>query len=209
MAARVGGCGTPPGGSTRLGEPGFGCVVLAAGEGRRFGGAKQIALLDGRPLLDLVLDAALGVPALDPVVVVLGAWAAAVREAVDLSSVTVVEALDWSEGQAASLRAGVEALGSVSAAVVLLADMPFVTPQVIAASMDHFTSTVDAVRTLYGGRPGHPVVLGRRVLARVPGLRGDVGARAVMQDVRVREWEAGHLCDPTDIDTPDQLEVSA
>jgi CTP:molybdopterin cytidylyltransferase MocA len=184
-------------------------VVLAAGEGRRFGGAKQIALWRGQPLLEWVLDAALGVPALDPVVVVLGAWAAEVRAAVDLSSVVVVEASDWDEGQAASLRAGVAALGSVDAAVVLLADMPFVSSQVVAASIDHFSPRVDAVRTMYGGRPGHPVVLGSRVLARVPSLRGDVGARAVLEDVRVREWEAGHLCDPTDIDTPDQLEVSA
>ena len=198
-----------PEGSTRLGELKFGCVVLAAGEGRRFGGAKQVAILDGRPLLDHVLDAVLGVPALWPVVVVLGAWAAEVRAAVDLSEVTVVEAPDWSEGQAASLRAGVAALDSVDAAVVLLGDMPFVTAQVVAASIDHFSARVDAVRTLYDGRPGHPVVLGSRVLARVPSLRGDVGARAVFEDVRVREWEAGHLCDPTDIDTPDQLEVSA
>jgi CTP:molybdopterin cytidylyltransferase MocA len=192
-----------------LAELSFGCVVLAAGEGRRFGGVKQVALLDGRPLLEFVLDAALGVPALWPVVVVLGAHAAAVRDAVDLSEVVVIEAPDWSEGQAASLRAGVAALGQVDAAVVLLGDMPYVTAQVVAASLDHFSARVDAVRTVYGGRPGHPVVLGRRVLERVPSLRGDVGARAVLEDVRVREWEAGHLCDPTDIDTPDQLEVSA
>src|SRR5581483_4041463 len=152
----------PPGGSTRLGEPRFGAVVLAAGAGRRFGGAKQIAAWRGRPLLEWVLDAALGVPALEPVVVVLGAHAAAVRAAVDLSEVTVVEALDWEEGQAASLRAGVAALGDVSAAVVLLGDMPLISAQVVAGAVDRFSERCDAVRTTYGGRPGHPVVLGRR-----------------------------------------------
>ena len=45
------------------------------------------------------------------------------------------------------------------------------------------------------------------MLDRVPELRGDVGARELLLDARVREWEAGHLCDPTDIDTPEQLEV--
>lgn len=185
----------------------FGCVVLAAGAGTRFGGAKQVALLRGRPLLEWVLDAALGVPALDPLVVVLGAYAAAVQTAVDLSEVTVVQAPDWEEGQAASLRAGVAAVGDVDAAVVLLGDMPFVTPQVVAGALDHWSARCDAVRTMYDGRPGHPVVLGRSVLDRVPGLRGDVGARELLPGVRVREWEAGHLCDPTDVDTREQLEV--
>ena len=69
-----------------------GAIVLAAGAGRRFGGAKQIALWRGRPLLAWALDAALGAAALRPVVVVLGAHAAAVREVVDLSDVLVAEA---------------------------------------------------------------------------------------------------------------------
>ncbi len=109
----------------------------------------------------------------------------------------------------ASLRAGVAALGDVSAAAVLLGDMPGVTPQVVAGAVDRFSERVDAVRTCYSGVPGHPVVLGRRVLDLVDGLRGDVGARDLLANMRVRSWEAGHLCDPTDIDTREQLEVLA
>jgi molybdenum cofactor cytidylyltransferase len=185
-----------------LGEVAF--IVLAAGAGRRFGGPKQLAPLAGKPLLQHAVDAA---P--DPLTVVLGAHADAVRAAVDLDGVDVVVCDDWEEGQAASLRAGVAAVGSVDAAVVLLGDMPFVTPQVIAGAVDHLTERWDAVRTLYGGAPGHPVVLGRRVLKAVPGLRGDVGARDLLHSFRVCQWEAGHLCDPADIDTREQLEVVA
>ncbi|HZU40505.1 MAG TPA: nucleotidyltransferase family protein [Solirubrobacteraceae bacterium] len=190
-----------------MAEPRIGCVILAAGEGRRFGGPKQVALWRGRPLLAWVLDAALSVPALDPVVVVLGAHAGAVRAAVDLSAVACVEVAGWEEGQAASLRAGVAAAGDVDACAVLLGDMPGVSAQVIAGALDRFAPGVDAVRTVYGGIPGHPVVLGRRVLERVPELRGDVGARELLAAARVRTWEAGHLCMATDIDTPEQLEV--
>jgi molybdenum cofactor cytidylyltransferase len=185
-----------------LGEIAF--IVLAAGAGRRFGGPKQLAQLAGRPLLQHVVDSA---P--DPLTVVLGAHAEAVRAAVDFDGVDVVVCDGWEEGQAASLRAGVAAVGSVDAAVVLLGDMPFVTPQVIAGAADHLTARWDAVRTLYRGVPGHPVVLGRRVLDAVPGLRGDVGARDLLRSFRVRQWEAGHLCDPADIDTREQLEVIA
>jgi molybdenum cofactor cytidylyltransferase len=185
-----------------LGDLAF--IVLAAGAGRRFGGPKQLAPLAGRPLLQHVVDAA---P--DPLTVVLGAHVDQVRGAVDLDGVDVVICEGWREGQAASLRAGVEAVGRVDAAVVLLGDMPFVTPQVIAGAVDHLSGRWDAVRTLYSGAPGHPVVLGRRVLDAVGDLRGDLGARDLLRAFRVRGWEAGHLCDPTDIDTREQLEVAS
>ena len=92
-------------------EPEIGGIVLAAGEGKRFGGPKQVAVLDGRPLLEHAVRAMLAVPALDPVVVVLGAHADAVREQVDLSGVDVVVCDRWADGQSASLQAGVAALG--------------------------------------------------------------------------------------------------
>jgi molybdenum cofactor cytidylyltransferase len=191
------------------GAPRLGCVLLAAGAGRRFGGPKQIALWRGAPLLEWALDAALGVPALHPIVVVLGAHRDEVAISVDLSPADVVYAPDWEDGQSASLRAGVAALGAVDGAVVLLADMPFVTAQVVAGVIDHHGSGCDVVRAVYEGQPGHPVLLGRAALARVPELSGDVGARALFAHLRVRDWEAGHLCDPMDIDTRTQLEAIA
>jgi CTP:molybdopterin cytidylyltransferase MocA len=179
-----------------------GCIVLAAGAGRRFGGPKQLAVLDGRPLIAHVVELA---RPYEPVVV-LGAHAAEVRPAVTGARVVVCE--DWAEGQAASLRAGVAALGpGVAWALVLLADQPFLTREVLGGVVAARGDDVDAVRATYGGVPGHPVLLGRAVLDAVPDLRGDVGARDLLARFRVRTWEAGHLCDPTDIDTPDQLEV--
>ncbi|HEX8103224.1 MAG TPA: NTP transferase domain-containing protein, partial [Solirubrobacteraceae bacterium] len=113
-----------------------GALVLAAGEGRRFGGPKQLALVGGVPVLEHVLRAVRGVPALGPRVLVLGARADVVREGVDTAGFAVVVARDWAEGQSASLRAGVAALGDVDAALVLLGDQPFITPPVVAGVLD-------------------------------------------------------------------------
>jgi CTP:molybdopterin cytidylyltransferase MocA len=184
----------------------IGGLVLAAGEGRRFGATKQLAPLRGRPLLSHAVEHMLSVPALDPIVVVLGHDAAAVRAGVpELDDVEVVVAEDWREGQAASLRAGVRALGDVDAAVVMLGDMPFVTPQVIAAALDVDDRFHDALQTTYHGVPGHPVLLTRRLLDRVGELEGDAGFRALLPGRRVKRFEAGHLADPTDIDTREEL----
>ena len=145
----------------------IGGVVLAAGGASRFGSPKQLAELDGRPLLQHAVDAMLAVPAIDPVVVVLGAEAARVRDAVDFGEARTVECADWQEGMAASLRCGVEAVGDCDWVLVTLGDQPRVTPQVIAAVMDHADSApvgTAAVRATYDGVPGHPVALGRAIL---------------------------------------------
>lgn len=183
-------------------------LVLAAGAGRRFGGPKQLALLGGRPLLEHALAAVTAVEGLDRVVVVLGARAGEVLAAVDLHGAEPVVCEGWGEGQAASLRAGVAAVGDTGAVLVALGDQPFITPHVITGVLDRRAAPYAAVRATYHGVPGHPVLLERAVLDRVPGLRGDVGARDLLGDLAVREWECAHLCDPTDIDTPEQLEVS-
>jgi molybdenum cofactor cytidylyltransferase len=182
----------------------IGGLVLAAGEGRRFGATKQLAPLDGRPLLGHVVEHVLAVPALDPVVVVLGHDADAVRAGVpELAAARVVVAPDWADGQSASLRAGVAALGDVEAALVMLGDLPFVTPAVIAGVAG--LAGHAAARACYGGVPGHPVLLGRELLDRVGELSGDTGFAPLLDGVRVQRFEAGHLADPTDIDTREEL----
>jgi molybdenum cofactor cytidylyltransferase len=189
-------------------EPEIGGLVLAAGEGRRFGGPKQLAALNGRPLLEHAVLVMLAVPAISPVVVVLGAHAGEIRQRVDLHGAEVVVAEDWAEGQSASLRAGVAALGDVEAAVITLGDQPFISPEAIGGILDH-AGRFDAVRATYDGVPGHPVLLERRLLDLVPGLSGDVGARELLAGAHVRDW-ACDVGSPTDIDTPERLaEVQA
>jgi molybdenum cofactor cytidylyltransferase len=180
-------------------------IVLAAGAGRRFaGGVKQLAPLRGRPLLAYAVEAMLSVPALDPVVVVLGHAAEEIAAAVDFAGATVVVAADWDSGQSASLKRGVVAAGGADAVVVTLGDQPFITPQVIAGALDHLEGH-DAVRVTYGGEPGHPVVLSRPVMDAVAELCGDTGARDLLARFRVLRWEAGHLCSAADVDTQEEL----
>jgi CTP:molybdopterin cytidylyltransferase MocA len=180
-------------------------LVLAAGAGTRFGGAvKQLAPLRGRPLLEHAVAAMLAVPALDPVLVVLGHAADEILRAADLGEAEVVACEDWASGQSASLRCGLAALAGADAVVVTLGDQPFITPQVIAAALDQLAGH-DAVRAVYDGTPGHPVVLGPRVLAAAGELAGDQGARDLLSRFHVKRWEAGHLASAVDVDTQEEL----
>jgi molybdenum cofactor cytidylyltransferase len=176
-------------------------LVLAAGAGRRFGATKQLAELHGRPLLEHALAA---VATISPRVVVLGHAADEIRARVDLHGATPVVCSEWEEGQAASLRCGLAALGRADVVLVVLGDQPGLTVAAVEALVAAGGGE-DAVRATYGGAPGHPVLLRRALLDRAGELRGDAGFRELLRDARVGTVEVGHLADPADIDTPDEL----
>jgi CTP:molybdopterin cytidylyltransferase MocA len=181
-------------------------LVLAAGAGTRFGGRKQLAELDGRPLLEHALAAMASAP-VEPVTVVLGSEAAEVRAGVDMHGAEPILCTEWHEGQAASLRVGVEALerAGADAIVVTLGDQPRIAAAAIAAVVAAREDGVQAVRATYDGVPGHPVLIERSLFAAVLELRGDTGARDVLRDARVADVACDGLGDPADVDTPDDL----
>ena len=179
-------------------------LVLAAGAGRRFGSVKQLSSLAGRPLLEHAL-AAMGHASVSRFAVVLGASANEVAAGVDLHGAEPVVCAEWREGQAASLRAGVEALDDPDAVVVTLGDQPLISTAAIDRVVAGRSPEADGARATYGGRPGHPVLLGRRLLDRVPGLRGDVGARGLLADAELAPVPCDDVGQPTDVDTPEGL----
>jgi nicotine blue oxidoreductase len=161
-------------------------VVLAAGASTRFGSPKQALLLE--PVLERLRQAR----AVEEIVVVAGAH--------DLvASERVVHCPEWELGPGASLRCGLAALGAdVSAAVVVLADGPWLAPAAVDRVVAAWRSGEgDVIAAGYGGDRGHPVLLGRDVWAAIP----DEGARA-LEPVLV---PCDDLGPPGDVDTPEQL----
>jgi molybdenum cofactor cytidylyltransferase len=161
-------------------------VVLAAGAARRMGGSdKLLEPVGDRPMLAVAAEAAARSQA-DRVVVVLPPGAEARRAALAGLDVLVVEAADWAEGMAASLRAGLAALDpSADAVVVVLADMP----EVSAGHVDRLIAAFDPDEgreicraVAEEGSPGHPVLFGRRFFESLRALEGDQGARAILRD---------------------------
>jgi CTP:molybdopterin cytidylyltransferase MocA len=189
---------------------GVGGLILAAGAGRRFGSPKQLAELDGRPLLEHALIAMAAATRIETAVVVLGAHADAVLAAVERHGAEAVMCPDWEEGQAASLRAGVAALAArVDAIVVTLGDQPAIDPRAIDRVAQARDGTSLAIRASYGGRPGHPVLLERGLFERVDALRGDQGARNLLSGLAVPEVACDGLGSDLDVDTVEQLRISA
>jgi CTP:molybdopterin cytidylyltransferase MocA len=178
-------------------------LVLAAGAGTRFGDGESKLLADvgGRPVLERAVAAACAVAGLERVLVVLGSRSTEIRARIDFGRAETTVCPDWAFGQAASLRCGLQALTGASKVIVTLGDAPLVT----AAAIARFLGEPGRTRAVYGGRPGHPVVLGPEEIVAALGLSGDQGARELLRGGR--EIEAGHLCSGRDVDTPDDLEA--
>ena len=183
-------------------------VVLAAGIGSRFGGTKQIVLVDGKPLAQHAIDA-LSEAGVDEIVVVTGHDAVAVASALTLPrDARIVWNKAYRDGQATSLAAALHSLDDDSeAAVVLMADQPGVTPDVIRSLVSRFNATrKQVVRAMYEDGPG-PSLLYREIYAEAGHLHGDVGARILIASHP--EWveEVGVSGSaPRDVDLPSDLE---
>ena len=196
--------------SARAQGAAVGGLVLAAGAGRRFGSPKQLAPLHGRPLLEHALAAMDAAASVGRTVVVLGSNAEQILANVALHGATALICPEWEEGQAASLRAGVAVLAvEVAAIVVTLGDQPAIDPRAIDRVVAARDGSAAAVRATYDGRPGHPALLERALFEQAARLRGDQGARSLLSTVTVRLVPCDGLGSDADVDTAEQLGLSA
>jgi CTP:molybdopterin cytidylyltransferase MocA len=186
-------------------------LLLAAGEGRRYGRPKALVDSGSGPWVRCALETLAG---LDSVAVVVGAAADEVAALLS-GGVAVVRNPDYRQGMGSSLAAGLRSFESVPAAVrpdavlVMLVDLPDVGRAVVdrvaavARSADRPGSVL--ARASYGGRPGHPVLIGAEHVAGVlESAAGDSGARSYLGRHQVQFVECADIGGGRDVDVPER-----
>jgi molybdenum cofactor cytidylyltransferase len=185
-------------------------IILAAGTASRFreaGGrepTKLVAKVAGKSLVRTVVDAALGSQASSVIVVTGHAQTAVVAELTGCP-VTLVHNPHYRSGLSASLKTGVAALDAeTAAAVILLADMPYVQATLIDRLIDGLKAHDDAMAIVpvFAGKPGNPVLLARPLFDQIAQLTGDEGARRLIAKVAPVYEIIGDGAIATDFDTP-------
>jgi molybdenum cofactor cytidylyltransferase len=186
----------------------IGAVILAAGAGSRFGGGKLLAPLDGRPILDRVLEAVRAAGVADAVVV-LGHDAPAIEAAIPWGAERRVLNPDPDAGLSSSLRVGFAALepDGLAGAFVVLGDQPLVDPAVFDAlrRAEVRGAAAFVVPRYVGGGGANPVLVlrsGWPYVAEVSGDRG-LGPLLAAHPELVAEVELGGS--NPDVDTPADL----
>jgi len=183
-------------------------VVLAAGSSSRMGRNKLLFDLGGEPVVRRAVRSTLRA-GLDPVVVVLGHEADAVRAALVSLPCQFVVNPRYAEGMNSSVCAGIAALPpDVGAGVVLLADMPFVSAEMIATLVERYrTGDASLILSEYDGVQAPPTLFDRSLFAELAGPEGKGCGKRLRRrhpdQVTTVSWPAAALAD---LDVPGDYE---
>lgn len=160
------------------------CIVLAAGESRRFGSPKALASVDEHPGIEHITQM-LAESAVDAVIVVLGADAQLIEPQVfNHKKVSIVHNKDYKLGQTSSVQAGFRAAdGQTGAFMVLPVDCPWVKAETVNILIRHFNQERPLVLIpSYGGRRGHPLLLNSVLKPAVMALPHDKGLNTLFEE---------------------------
>jgi molybdenum cofactor cytidylyltransferase len=182
-------------------------VLLAAGAARRFGGGKLLHCLPGTST-PLVLAAWRNLVAVLPhSIAVYRPEDSDLKALFESQGIAHVPCEQAALGMSHSLACGVSAAQPASGWLIALGDMPRIDPRSIGAVARAIEAGAGISIPTYQGQRGHPVGFSARFRDALLALRGDAGARAVVQDnadavLLVPVEDAGILAD---VDTPDDL----
>jgi molybdenum cofactor cytidylyltransferase len=201
------------GGAEAVRRPVVSALVLAAGRSSRMGGRdKLLEPVAGAPLLRHVVRV-LAASAVDEIVVVLPPDPGERLTALAGTTARAVTNPRAAEGMGTSVGAGVTGLrGDADAVLIVLADMPEVTARDfdrLVAAFDPAEGRAIVRAVTEAGRPGHPVLFGRRFFEPLRALEGDRGARSLIEDYKeflVDVVLPGGAA-ATDLDTPEDWDA--
>ncbi|HVQ53724.1 MAG TPA: nucleotidyltransferase family protein [Thermoanaerobaculia bacterium] len=181
-------------------------VVLAAGSSTRMGSNKLLLRLEGESLVRRAARQALAA-GLDPVVVVLGHEADLAAAELAGLAVRIVVNADHAGGIHTSRVAGLAAVPpEAAAAIVLLADMPYVTEAMLAAlAARHRETGARLVVSEYAGEQAPPTLYDRSLFPEL-----SAGEGCSKRVIRTHAGEAATLSWPAsalrDLDRPEDYE---
>jgi molybdenum cofactor cytidylyltransferase len=185
-------------------------IILAAGASRRLGQPKQLVRVGEETLLGRAIRLAKEADA-GPILVVLGADLARIRESISGDQVIVVPNDLWEQGISSSIQAGLQALDvkvpHSAGVMVMTCDQPRLTAEHLRVLRETFDQQKEEVivTSSYAGIDGVPAVFPRCVFTRLRSLRGDEGARRIIANPPCGVVSIPFAGGELDIDLPEDL----
>jgi molybdenum cofactor cytidylyltransferase len=156
-------------------------LILAAGGSSRMGDENKLMMpFQGKPMLNHVVNASLN-SNLTQTFVVVGHQSSEIKNLVQSDDIQCVENEQWETGMASSIVAGISQLKQFNGFLILLGDMPLVTPELINEIIVH-SSADKIVIPIKDGLHGNPVFFGSKFRDELLTLYGDSGAKKVIQN---------------------------
>ena len=156
-------------------------LILAAGCSSRMGDENKLMMpFQGKPMLNHVVNASLN-SNMTQTFVVVGHQSSKIKNLIQSDDIQCVENEQWELGMASSIVAGISQLKQFDGFLILLGDMPLVTPELINEIIFH-GSADKIVIPIKDGLHGNPVFFGSKFRDELLTLYGDSGAKKVIQD---------------------------
>lgn len=180
--------------------PTIACVIMAAGESRRFGSIKLLEPFQGQPMILRALEATEGL---------------FTRRALITRHIAVAElcvnrgaevVLHTMPKRSDTIRTGLETIGDADCCLFLPGDQPLLRRDTIAAMVESWKHNRDKIhRAAWQDTPGAPVLFPSRYFPELMALRGEEGGGKVMacHPSQILCVQAGHPEELTDADTPE------
>ena len=182
-----------------------GIIILAAGSSSRLGSTKQLLYYKGKSLLAHTVDEALEAK-LHPIIVVTGADATQVSQAIKNEQATTVHNESWQQGMASGILCGLHAITSshteIKQVIIAVCDQPFISATLFQQLIyKQAESNRGIIACAYADTTGTPVLFSQRYFNELAGLQGDEGAKKLLityrDDVATIDFPQGKI----DIDT--------
>jgi molybdenum cofactor cytidylyltransferase len=181
----------------------FGIIILAAGGSARLGRPKQTLTFKNQTFLRRIASTAASLDC-GPVIIVLGSNAPLFSE--DYENEIVVMNDNWQEGMASSICCGLtkllETYPSIAGAIITVCDQPHVTVSLLRKMLDtHRRSLLPIVACSYGNTIGTPALFHHSMFSELLQLRGDKGAKQIVNRDKERVGLVDFPLGSADIDT--------
>ena len=186
--------------------PKIGAIILAAGLSKRMGQPKLLLPIKGKPLFRYPLEQAMR-NRMKPICLIAGQHMQAFQtESSDLVNVEYIYNPGYEKGMSSSLKIGIENIKyRTDAAIIFLADQPFVPDLVIQSMIEQFDNDTRIVRPQYQGNSGHPILIDKSLYDEFLNLEGDQGGKEIIKkykkDTKILSFD--HTFWGMDIDTPE------
>jgi molybdenum cofactor cytidylyltransferase len=188
-------------------------IILAAGASTRFGQPKQLLRLNGRCLVEWVLEAALDAR-LKRIILVLGYAHQKIQQVLGKKlqhpKLQIEVNPHYQNGQSGSLKLGLSCVSDTYPSVMfLLADQPLVDAVTLNILLEQFWSTDRHICVpTFAGRIGNPCIFSSHFYPQIMQISGDIGARRIIQanPEQVHEVQIQNPHFFLDVDTPADLE---
>jgi molybdenum cofactor cytidylyltransferase len=160
-------------------------VILAAGSSGRLGKPKQLLPYKNKTLLQYLMDEAKNSLAKN-IIVVLGANAEAINAELKIKNIHIAINENWKEGMASSIRCGINQLQKINpsadAAIIMVCDQPFVTTELLNELITtHQQTNKTIVTSSYDNTTGPPAFFHKSIFPELLQLKGDIGAKGIVQ----------------------------